>query len=46
MPRRVTCGGAMAHGAVSATFAAEDHGAEHALVVDRREARRRLTALP
>ena len=36
---------AMAHGAVSAAFVAEDHGAAHALTVDRREARRRLAAL-
>ena len=36
---------ALAHGAVSAAFVAEDHGAAHALVVDRNEARRRLAAL-
>jgi sugar/nucleoside kinase (ribokinase family) len=36
---------ALAHGAVSAAFVAEDHGAAHALLVDRRCARRRLAAL-
>jgi sugar/nucleoside kinase (ribokinase family) len=33
---------ALAHGSVSASFAAEGYGAEHALVVDRGEAARRL----
>jgi sugar/nucleoside kinase (ribokinase family) len=36
---------AMAHGAVSAAFAGEGHGAAHALTVDREEARRRLAVL-
>ena len=36
---------AMAHGSVSAAFVAEDHGAAHALTVDREEAQRRLAAL-
>jgi ribokinase len=36
---------ALAHGAVSAAFVAEDHGAAQALVVDRDEAKRRLAAL-
>jgi ribokinase len=36
---------AMVHGSVAAAFAGEDHGAAHALLVDRREAQRRLTAL-
>jgi sugar/nucleoside kinase (ribokinase family) len=36
---------AMAHGAVSAAFVAEDHGAAHALAVDRAEARRRLALM-
>jgi sugar/nucleoside kinase (ribokinase family) len=36
---------AMAHGSVAAAFAGEDHGAAHALAVDRGEARRRLAAL-
>jgi sugar/nucleoside kinase (ribokinase family) len=35
---------AIAHGTVSAGFASEDHGAAHALRVDRKEAARRLTA--
>src|SRR5579859_4167114 len=33
---------ALAHGAVAASFAGEGHGAEHTLVPDRAEARRRL----
>jgi sugar/nucleoside kinase (ribokinase family) len=36
---------ALAYGSVSASFAAEGYGAEHALRVDRAEARRRLRAL-
>ena len=36
---------ALARGAVSAAFVAEDHGAAHALTVDRDEAQRRLAAL-
>jgi sugar/nucleoside kinase (ribokinase family) len=36
---------AMAYGAVSAAFVAEDHGADHALTIDRDEARRRLASL-
>ena len=36
---------AMAHGTVSASFVASDHGAAHALTVDREEARRRLADL-
>jgi sugar/nucleoside kinase (ribokinase family) len=36
---------AMAHGSVAAAFAGEGHGADHALVVDREEAQRRLAAL-
>ena len=36
---------AMAHGSVSAAFVAQDHGAAHALLGDRAEARRRLAAL-
>lgn len=36
---------ALAHGAVAAAFVADDHGAAHALAVDRREARRRLAEL-
>jgi sugar/nucleoside kinase (ribokinase family) len=36
---------ALAQGAVAASFAGEGYGAEHALVVDRAEARRRLSAL-
>jgi sugar/nucleoside kinase (ribokinase family) len=36
---------ALAHGAVSAAFVAEDHGAAHALEIDRAEAKRRLAAL-
>ena len=36
---------ALAHGAVAAAFVADDHGAAHALAVDRDEARRRLAAL-
>jgi ribokinase len=36
---------AMASGAVSAAFAGEDHGAAHALAVDRGEAQRRLATL-
>jgi sugar/nucleoside kinase (ribokinase family) len=36
---------AMAHGAVAAAFAGEDHGAAHLLRIDREEARRRLAAL-
>ena len=36
---------ALAHGSVAAAFVAEDHGAAHALMVDRDEARRRLAAL-
>lgn len=36
---------ALAHGAVAAAFVAEDHGAAHALTVDRMEARQRLAAL-
>jgi sugar/nucleoside kinase (ribokinase family) len=36
---------ALAHGAVSAAFVAEDHGAAHALAIDRDEAKRRLAAL-
>jgi hypothetical protein len=35
----------MAHGAVAAAFAGEDHGAAHLLRVDRDEAQRRLRAL-
>lgn len=38
-------GTALAHGSVAAAFVGEDHGAAHALLVDRREAQRRLTAL-
>ena len=38
-------GTAMAHGSVAAAFVGEDHGAAHALLVDRREAQRRVTAL-
>jgi sugar/nucleoside kinase (ribokinase family) len=37
---------AMAHGAVSAAFVGEDHGAAHALTIERGEALRRLAALP
>jgi len=36
---------AMAYGAVSAAFVAEDHGAAHALTIDREKAQRRLAAL-
>ena len=36
---------AMAHGVVAAAFVAEDHGAAHALTVNREEARQRLAAL-
>jgi sugar/nucleoside kinase (ribokinase family) len=36
---------AMAHGAVSAAFAGEGHGAAHALAIDREEARQRLFRL-
>jgi sugar/nucleoside kinase (ribokinase family) len=36
---------ALAYGSVSASFVAEGYGAEHALRVDRAEARRRLAAL-
>jgi sugar/nucleoside kinase (ribokinase family) len=35
---------ALAHGTVSAAFASEDHGAAHALRVDRKETARRLAA--
>lgn len=37
---------ALAHGAAAAAFVADDHGAAHALRIDREEARRRLAALP
>jgi sugar/nucleoside kinase (ribokinase family) len=37
--------GATAHGTVAAGFAAEDHGAAHALRIDREEATRRLELL-
>jgi len=36
---------ALAHGSVAAAFVADDHGAAHALRIDRREAQRRLTSL-
>jgi sugar/nucleoside kinase (ribokinase family) len=36
---------AMAHGTVAAGFVAADHGASHALAIDRDEARERLAAL-
>jgi sugar/nucleoside kinase (ribokinase family) len=36
---------AMAHGAIAASFAGRDHGAGHALTVDRREAQRSADAL-
>jgi sugar/nucleoside kinase (ribokinase family) len=36
---------ALAYGAVAASLAGEDHGAQHALTVDREEARRRLATL-
>jgi sugar/nucleoside kinase (ribokinase family) len=36
---------ALAHGAVSAAFVGDDHGAAHALAIDRREAQSRLAAL-
>jgi sugar/nucleoside kinase (ribokinase family) len=36
---------AMAHGAVAAAFVGADHGAAHALTIDRAEARRRLAAM-
>jgi sugar/nucleoside kinase (ribokinase family) len=36
---------ALAHGSVAAGFVADDHGAAHALTIDREETRRRLEAL-
>jgi sugar/nucleoside kinase (ribokinase family) len=36
---------AMAQGTVAAAFAGEDHGAAHALTIDRRDAERRVAAL-